>query len=97
MACSWVDFWAKAKVTPLMVAAYYKQAECVRILLEHGADLLACMQPGGAIPMPADSNALHCCARVADVACACEILKAQVHPHFRLQFCNTRTMQGECT
>jgi ankyrin repeat protein len=61
-----------------MVAAYYKHADCARLLLERGALLTTAMIHGSSFPMPAGSTALHCAARVNNLTIVCEILKALV-------------------
>jgi ankyrin repeat protein len=73
-----VDFWAKGKVTPLMVAVYYKHADCAHVLLEHGASLFCSMLHCAAIPLPSASTALHCAARGGSTAATLEVLKALV-------------------
>ena len=65
-------------MTPLMVACYYKHNDCVRVLLEHDADLHVAMTFCSGLPMPAGSSALHCAARGNNMRAAVMLLQELV-------------------
>ena len=66
------------RVTPLMVAAYFGEGECVRVLLQAGADFNVSLRGGAAIPLPSGSTTMHCAARSSSCRGAVELLKAVV-------------------
>lgn len=76
--CRWVDFPGMGRVTPLMVAAYFGKGECVRVLLQAGADISLSLSGGSALPLPSGSTAMHCAARGRSTQAAVELLKALV-------------------
>lgn len=78
--CRWVDFPGMGRATPLMVAAYFGEAECVRVLLQAGADITLSLRGGAALPLPSGSSALHCAARSRSCQAGIELLKALVRP-----------------
>eukprot|EP00892_Ulva_mutabilis_P001007 jgi/Ulvmu1/10907/UM007_0084.1 len=73
---NWVDFPAMGRVTPLMVAAFFGKGECVRVLIQAGADVNVSLRGGAAIPLPSGSSVLHCAARSSSCQGAVELLKA---------------------
>lgn len=78
MLCRWVDFPGMGRATPLMVAAYFGKGECVRVLLQAGADISLRLGGGAALPLPSASTAMHCAARGRSTQGVVELLKALV-------------------
>ena len=67
-----------------MVAAFYKHADCVRVLLERGASFMSTTTHGGTLPMPRGSTVLHCAARSGGTRAALDVLKCVVRSAFDL-------------